>query len=247
VVTANLDPWLLICLVAALLLSTAVGAERELRQKSAGLRTHTLVGIGAALFTVVSKFGFFDVLQPGLIVLDPSRMAAQIVSGIGFVGAGVVFVQRNKVRGLTTAASIWLVAAIGSAAGAGLLVPAVAATAGYFIVVLGYPLLAPRLGLGGPRAHVVRVSYEDATGALRRILAGCTEMGLAVQAFEVRTLGEDWATPAQRISPAEDAGTGRRAVVEVELDLQGPAPPERIIDTLSTVAGVYSVSVDDED
>lgn len=115
------------------MLSTGVGAEREVRQKSAGLRTHTLVGMGAALFMVVSKYGFSDVLQSGLVVLDPSRMAAQIVSGIGFVGAGVVFVQRNKVRGLTTAASIWLVAAIGSSAGAGLLVPAIAATTGYFV------------------------------------------------------------------------------------------------------------------
>ena len=92
----------LLCLTAAFILSTAVGLERQVRQKSAGMRTHTLVGLGAALFMVISKFGFDDVLAADLIRLDPSRMAAQIVSGIGFIGAGVVFTRRNRVRGLTT-------------------------------------------------------------------------------------------------------------------------------------------------
>jgi putative Mg2+ transporter-C (MgtC) family protein len=102
----------------ALLLSAAVGMEREIRQKNAGLRTHTLVGVGAALFMLISKYGFTDVLEPRLVVLDPSRMAAQIVTGVGFLGAGLIFVRRDSVRGLTTAASIWVTAAIGSAAGA---------------------------------------------------------------------------------------------------------------------------------
>jgi putative Mg2+ transporter-C (MgtC) family protein len=106
----------------ALLLSAAIGLERDIRQKDAGLRTHTLVGIGAALFVLISKYGFTDVLERGLVVLDPSRVAAQIVSGIGFLGAGLIFVRRDAVRGLTTAASVWVTAAVGSAAGAGLLV-----------------------------------------------------------------------------------------------------------------------------
>ena len=101
----------------ALLLSGAIGLEREIRQKDAGMRTHILVGVGAALFMLVSKYGFTDVLEKGLIVLDPSRMAAQIVSGIGFLGAGLIFVRRDAVRGLTTAAAIWVTAAVGSAAG----------------------------------------------------------------------------------------------------------------------------------
>jgi putative Mg2+ transporter-C (MgtC) family protein len=104
----------------ALVLSAAIGLEREVRQKNAGLRTHTLVGVGAALFMLISKYGFTDVLQPGVVVLDPSRVAAQIVTGVGFLGAGLIFVRRDSVRGLTTAASIWVTAAIGSAAGAGL-------------------------------------------------------------------------------------------------------------------------------
>src|SRR6185437_8911006 len=79
----------------ALLLSAVIGLEREIRQKSAGLRTHTMVGVGAALFMLVSKYGFTDVLSFGRVVLDPSRVAAQIVTGIGFIGAGLIFVRRD--------------------------------------------------------------------------------------------------------------------------------------------------------
>jgi hypothetical protein len=82
----------------ALLLSALIGVERQIRQKSAGLRTHTLVGVGAALFVLISKYGLSDVLVPGQIVLDPSRVAAQIVTGIGFIGGGLIFVRRDAVR-----------------------------------------------------------------------------------------------------------------------------------------------------
>src|SRR6201996_9741145 len=104
----------------ALLLSSLIGAEREIRQKNAGMRTYALVGTGAALFMLVSTYGFADVLQSKLIVLDPSRVADQVVSGIGFIGGGLIFVHRSSVRGLTTAAGIWAVAGIGLACGGGL-------------------------------------------------------------------------------------------------------------------------------
>jgi putative Mg2+ transporter-C (MgtC) family protein len=100
----------------AMVLSAAIGLEREIRQKSAGLRTHTLVGFAAALIMLVSEYGFFDVLSAH-VTLDPSRIAAQIVSGIGFIGGGLIFIRRGAVRGLTTAAVIWLTAAVGMAAG----------------------------------------------------------------------------------------------------------------------------------
>jgi putative Mg2+ transporter-C (MgtC) family protein len=103
----------------ALLLSALIGIEREVRQKNAGLRTHTLVGVGAALFMLISKYGFTDVLEPGRVVLDPSRVAAQIVTGVGFLGAGLIFVRRDSVRGLTTAAAIWITAAVGPHRGPG--------------------------------------------------------------------------------------------------------------------------------
>ena len=96
-----------------------IGLERELDEKAAGLRTHMLVSVGSALFTLVGAYGFADFFDGNTVSFDPSRVAAQIVTGIGFLGAGVIFRQGFTVRGLTTAASLWLVAAIGMAAGAG--------------------------------------------------------------------------------------------------------------------------------
>jgi putative Mg2+ transporter-C (MgtC) family protein len=101
-------------------LSAAIGLEREIRHKSAGLRTYTVIGTTAALFLLISKYGFTDVLIIDRIVLDPSRVAAQIVTGIGFIGAGLIFVKGDRVTGLTTAATVWLVTGVGMACGAGL-------------------------------------------------------------------------------------------------------------------------------
>src|SRR6266516_1269438 len=104
--------------VVAAALGGAIGLERELDEKAAGLRTHVLVSLGAALFTLVGAYGFSEFPRTSL---DPSRIAAQVVTGIGFLGAGVIFRQGFTIRGLTTAASLWLVAAVGLAAGAGYL------------------------------------------------------------------------------------------------------------------------------
>lgn len=109
-------------LALAAALGSIIGLEREFREREAGLRTHLLVSLGSALFTIVSAFGFHDVLthDPQVVVrLDPSRIAAQIVSGIGFLGAGAIIRQGLSIRGLTTAATLWVVAAIGMAVGAG--------------------------------------------------------------------------------------------------------------------------------
>ena len=108
-------------LVLAAVLGGAIGLERELREREAGLRTHLLVSVGAAVFTLVSAYGFADFrygLETG-ITLDPTRIAAQIVTGIGFLGAGAIIRQGLSIRGLTTAATLWVVAAIGMATGAG--------------------------------------------------------------------------------------------------------------------------------
>jgi putative Mg2+ transporter-C (MgtC) family protein len=120
-------------LVIAAVLGAVIGIERELREREAGLRTHLLVALGSAIFTVVSAFGFADVLRestPSVLArLDPSRIAAQVVSGIGFLGAGAIIRQGLSVRGLTTAASLWIAAAVGMAAGAGMYTMAVIGTA----------------------------------------------------------------------------------------------------------------------
>jgi putative Mg2+ transporter-C (MgtC) family protein len=112
-------------------LGAVIGVERELRERDAGIRTHLLVSLGSCLFTVVSAYGFHEFLSSGANVVraDPSRIAAQIVTGIGFLGAGAIIREGISVRGLTTAGSLWVVAGIGMAAGAGYYWPAVAATA----------------------------------------------------------------------------------------------------------------------
>jgi putative Mg2+ transporter-C (MgtC) family protein len=112
-------------------LGAAIGVERELREREAGIRTHLLVSLGSCLFTIVSAYGFHEFLSSGANVVraDPSRIAAQIVTGIGFLGAGAIIREGISVRGLTTAGSLWVVAAIGMAAGAGYYWPAVAGTA----------------------------------------------------------------------------------------------------------------------
>lgn len=122
----------LLRLGVAAVLGGVIGLERELDEKAAGLRTHMLVSAGSALFTLVSAYGFAGILGESgpqvLVRLDPSRIAAQIVTGVGFLGAGVIFRQGFSIRGLTTAASLWVVAAVGMAAGAGFWQGAVIAT-----------------------------------------------------------------------------------------------------------------------
>lgn len=145
----------LIELASAFILSAAIGLEREIRHKSAGLRTYTVVGTTAALFLLISKYGFADVLDAGRVVVDPSRVAAQIVTGIGFIGAGLIFVKQDSVRGLTTAATAWLVTGVGMACGAGLLLLALGVTFAYFIVAFVFPAILLRLpGNRSPAEHV---------------------------------------------------------------------------------------------
>ena len=110
----------ILLLLAALVLSAIIGLERQILGKSAGIRTQAIVGMTAALMMLISKYGFSDVLSEGIVRVDPSRVAAQVVSGIGFLGAGIILTRHGAIRGLTTAATIWETAAIGMACGAGL-------------------------------------------------------------------------------------------------------------------------------
>ncbi|CFQ27774.1 putative Mg(2+) transport ATPase [Yersinia bercovieri] len=111
---------LLLRITLAGALGGLIGFERQLRAKEAGLRTHILVGIGSAMFMIVSKYGFEDLLTLEHVSFDPSRVAAQVVSGMGFLGAGTIMIQKQMVKGLTTAAGMWVTAAIGLVIGSGL-------------------------------------------------------------------------------------------------------------------------------
>ena len=211
----------------ALLLSAAIGLEREIRGKDAGLRTHTLVGIGAALFMLISKYGFTDVLERGLVVLDPSRMAAQIVSGIGFLGAGLIFVRRDSVRGLTTAASVWVTAAVGSAAGAGLLGLAALATAMYMVITLLLPVARRHLPLLAPGTSTLHVRYPDGRGVLRQILNETTQRGFAIDELSAEQAGEP-------------------AVVEVTMQVHGKRPVTELAGALADLDLVDAVVASDQ-
>ncbi len=218
-------------LLLALGLSSLIGLERQLRSKSAGLRTQAIVGTAAALMLLISKYGFSDVLVAGHVVLDPSRVAAQIITGVGFLGAGLILTRRGAVRGLTTAASVWETAAIGMAAGAGLWLLALVVTAIHFVIVFGYTALIGRLP--GPRlgtAHL-EIVYTEGRGLLREIVQDATREGWRIE----------------RLSQL-DSDTAERAIIRVAM--AGTPDPSALIATIGRLDGVVSVTAvtaDDED
>ena len=220
-------------LALAFALSSLIGLEREWRQKSAGLRTHTLVGFGAALFLLVSKYGFSDVVNGTGVVLDPSRVAAQIVSGLGFIGGGLIFVRRDAVRGLTTAATVWLTAAIGMACGAGLVILALASTLAYFITAFLYVTLAARLPRAPDAVFALRVVYEDGRGILRDVLTVCSDQGFTIARVATQTL---------------EGTIGNRPAVAVTMEV-GKHPARRHAEDLAAavdeIDGVYEVTTRD--
>lgn len=240
----------------ALVLCTAIGMERQIRQKSAGLRTHALVGLGAALFMLISKYGFTDVLEANRIVLDPSRMAAQIVSGIGFIGGGLIFVRRDAVRGLTTAATIWVVAAVGAACGAGLPLLGALVTVAFFMVSLLYPLAERVLPRSASALSTVRIRYLDGRGLLRAILELATGRGFAVVEVAAEALPAERTLPAGDLSELVSSGrsdlglpaaalTGSQRQVDVVLQLRGSASVKDLVVDLADIQGVVSVNAGD--
>lgn len=160
-------------LLVAALLGSVIGFERERLIWAAGMRTHMLVCVGSCLLMIVSAFGFSDVLGQPNITLDPSRVAAQVVSGIGFLGAGTILLRGEVVKGLTTAASLWAVAAIGLASGGGLFVPAMATTAIVLAILAGMKPFEERYRARRQK-HDLRIvaAHGALTMEMIRVLAG---------------------------------------------------------------------------
>ena len=168
-------------LLAAAVLGSLIGFERERLDRGAGLRTHALVATAAALIMLVSSYGFTDVVtRDRTIVLDPSRIAAQVVSGIGFLGAGLIIFRRNTVYGLTTAASVWAVAAIGLACGAGLFIPAAVATALFLVILTGLKPVEQRL-FAHKRVAPVTIRLHRQEGQIAAIEEAVRASGLELQ------------------------------------------------------------------
>ena len=201
----------------------AIGAEREIREREAGLRTHMLVSIGAALFTLVSAYGFSDFRFSNAsgITYDPTRIAAQVVTGIGFLGAGAIIRQGLSVRGLTTAASLWVVAAIGIATGAGYYSAALITTVVVFVSLWPLRIIAFRL-FERVRPGELRLEVELEPSQSPSILLDPLEKrGVAVRSFEV-----------------EDARDRRRVVLEVR---SSSVKPEQVTSELMRLEPVLGV------
>lgn len=180
-------------LVLAGVLGGLVGWERERLDRAAGLRTHALVALASALVLIVSMDGFHDIVGASGVNLDPSRVAAQVVSGVGFLGAGTIILRRDAVRGLTTAASVWAVAAVGLAVGGGLYVPATVTTALALVILVGLKPLERRVFTHRREPVVTLVGARGAISlrALERVVeeSGFRLEQLVVQGGEVP--GED--------------------------------------------------------
>lgn len=159
-----------------------IGLEREYRAKEAGYRTHFLVALGSALMMIVSQYGFDSVLETDLVRLDPSRIAAQVVSGIGFIGAGTIILQKQIVRGLTTAAGIWATSGIGLAIGAGMYVVGVSAT---LLVLVGLEVLSLFFRSMGMRSLVVEFSTNKRE-SLKKIPSRFKTHDYLVLSYEMR-------------------------------------------------------------
>lgn len=215
-------------LVVAAALSGAVGLEREWRERAAGLRTHMLVGVGSALFTLVSAYGFNDFLVGGSNVVraDPSRIAAQIVTGIGFLGAGAILRQGLTIRGLTTAAGLWVVAAIGMAVGAGY----------YSGALLGTGVVL--FGLGPLR-------WAEGFIVARRRLGGRLEVDLRPEQplAPVLAMLEARRAKVQRIHLEEGEEEGRELRIEVQLPAS--VSGRELVEVLSELDEVIAVRWDE--
>ena len=160
-----------------------IGYERKSRMKEAGIRTHFVIAIGASMMMVVSKYGFQDILGEKNIALDPSRIAAQVVSGVGFLGAGMIFMQRQTIKGLTTAAGMWTTAGIGMAIGSGLYVIGIGVTA---LILAAQMLLHSRFGwISAPKTEHLAIRLIDEPGTVGYIQKMLKEKDITLLNFHV--------------------------------------------------------------
>ncbi|OXB98232.1 MULTISPECIES: MgtC/SapB family protein [Bacillus] len=165
------------------LLGAMIGIEREIRSKEAGLKTHFLVGVGSALIMVVSKYAFSDIVYEEHTSLDPSRIAAQVVSGVGFLGAGTIIIQKQAVKGLTTAAGLWATAGIGLAIGAGMYVVGIGAT---ILVLIGLEIVSRifKVQFLFPQNITVQM-FVNKHEAVQQVLETLQVKGIPILSYEV--------------------------------------------------------------
>jgi len=202
-------------LMLAAVLSGLIGVERERLLWAAGLRTHMLVGVGACLIVIVSAFGFSDVLGAHNVVLDPSRIAAQVVSGVGFLGAGTILLRGEVIKGLTTAAGLWAVAAIGLAVGSGLYVAGIATTAILLAILAGLKPLQERYH-DRLRVRPLRVLAEPGTVTFNTVQGIAGQRASRIRQFVVQRAAD----PAQDEILISFARLSHQSVTEIAKGLR---------------------------
>lgn len=183
----NEGVWMLRIFLAAML-GLLIGMERSRRQKEAGIRTHVIVAIGAALVMVVSKYGFVDLISAG-VDADPTRIASNIVTGIGFLGAGVIFVKDASIRGLTTAAGLWATAAVGMAMGAGMY--AIGFFVAVLIIVLQFLLHSTINRMEGTAINQVQMRLRYAPQVTERLRAQLSAHQMHIEFFKVKKASDN--------------------------------------------------------
>jgi putative Mg2+ transporter-C (MgtC) family protein len=207
------DVDLLTRLIVAASLGAVIGFERETGHRSAGVRTHALVSVGAALFTVAGAYGFSDI--PTSTNVDPARVAAQIASGIGFIGAGAIIRHNESVRGITTAATLWLSGALGMAAGAGFLDGAVAATIIVVVVLIGLRAVKTKARQIGSDTWMISVDYERGRGTLGPILRSLDRENLPIERIIIDDEDADVSEPGPRHIELRVRTRDDRAIAQV--------------------------------
>lgn len=227
------NPWLIdplhisIRLFLAVLLGGLVGLEREASSHAAGLRTHILVCVGSTLIMLLSIYGFRDFVGEPNVRVDPSRLAAQVISGIGFLGAGTILFNGRSITGLTTAASLWVVAAIGLAAGAGFYFASVLAC---LLVLISLWILnkVERKYFGGKRVYSIHIKAIDQPGSLGKIFAL-----LGSRKVQIRKI---------RLEEASGEGSAVQMTFAVTVPKASVLP--RVLEDLRKLGGVIGVSVE---
>ena len=213
-------------LVTATALAGLVGLDRERHRSAAGLRTHALVGMSSCLLMIVSAFGFADILGTPGVGLDPSRIAAQIVTGIGFLGAGTIIAHGDSVRGLTTAASIWTVAALGIAVGGGMYRAAILGTALALILLLVMRPIERRLDTRW-RKQTICALYDPKIDSPEVVLVALRRINLGVTGISVETM--------------RDSG---KEQIEITLSKSGDAVLENALQAIAQLEGVQSAKAE---
>jgi len=210
-------------LIISFILGGLIGLERESHNKSAGLRTHILVSLGATLMMLISIYGF-----PGTSNRDPARIAAQVVSGIGFLGAGTIMREGSSVKGLTTAASIWVVAGIGLAVGAGFFVGAAMTTGIVFITLISLAYIE-RHYIQHPQQQYLNLQVDEAPGQIGKIGTILEKHGVIIKKLE------------REPHKKENRQLQLRMLIKLPLGVK----LEQILVELVEAEGVYSIQTDD--